>query len=134
MSSTKKQTSVRKDLKAERVQEDLTASGTAMKAPVAAAAVQERLKAERVQERLLRMPGWGLALDGTALDRVRELRTAEDAAEYAGLALRMASRARFPAQVQVEGKRVLLTLQGHPNFGARGGITDNLLDFATSLG
>jgi len=131
--SSKKSTAPRKDLKAERVQEELTASGVPIKAPVDAAAVQARLKAERVQERLQRMPGWNLTLEGKALDRARELRSVEDAVDFAALALRMASRARFPAQVQVEGKRVFLTLQGHPNMG-RGAITDNLLDFAASLG
>jgi len=131
--SSKKSTAPRKSLKAERVQEELTASSVPIKAPMEAAVVQQRLKAERVQERLQRMPGWNLTLEGKALDRARELRSVEDAVDFAALALRMASRARFPAQIQVEGKRVLLTLQGHPNMG-RGAITDNLLDFAASLG
>lgn len=103
-------------------------------APVSAAAVQGRLKAERVQLRLKEMPGWGLVHGGRALDRVRELRCVEDAVDFAALALRMASRAKYPAQVHLNGKQVVLTLQGHAQMGARGGITDHLLDFATSLG
>jgi pterin-4a-carbinolamine dehydratase len=133
MSSTKS-ASVRRQLKAERVQDGIAATpSAATSAPVDSAVVQQRLKAERVEERLQRMPGWNLALEGKGLDRARELRCSEDAVEFAALVLRMASRARYPAQVQVEGKRVLLTLQGHPHMG-RGAVTDNLLDFATSLG
>jgi hypothetical protein len=59
-------------LKAERVQEQLTAR------------MDARLKAERVQERLKAMPGWGLLQGGRGVDRVKELGTAEGAADYAG--------------------------------------------------
>jgi pterin-4a-carbinolamine dehydratase len=109
-------------------------SGGPGNALVSAAAVQQRLKGERVQLRLKDMPGWSLVHGGTALDRAREFRLLEDAVDFAALALRMASRAKYPAQVHLDGKRVVLTLQGHTQLGARGGITDHLLDFATSLG
>jgi pterin-4a-carbinolamine dehydratase len=116
-------------LKAERVQEELTAPTAA-----SAAGVQDRLKAERVQLRLKQMPGWGLALKGPAIDRVREFQHEEDAVDYATLALRMASRERYPVRVQIAGKSILLTLHDHPRQGVRGGITDKLMDFASSLG
>jgi pterin-4a-carbinolamine dehydratase len=108
-------------LKAERVQTELAA-------PAA------RLKAERVQLRLQQMPGWGLTLQGKALDRAREFKHEEDAVDYATLALRMASRERYPVRVQIAGKSILVTLHDHPRQGVRGGITDKLLDFAASLG
>jgi pterin-4a-carbinolamine dehydratase len=109
------------ELKAERVQTE----------PAAPAA---RLKAERVQLRLQQMPGWRLALKGQALDRARQFQHDEDAVDYATLALRMASRERYPVRVHVAGKSILLTLHDHPRPGVRGGITDQLLDFAASLG
>jgi pterin-4a-carbinolamine dehydratase len=108
-------------LKAERVQTELAA-------PAA------RLKAERVQLRLKQMPGWGLALKGKAIDRAREFQHEEDAVDYATLALRMASRERYPVRVQIAGKSILVTLHDHPRQGVHGGITDKLLDFAASLG
>ena len=129
--SSKKKVGPQMGLKAERVQEELTA---ALNGPVSPAAIQDRLKAERVQLRLKRMPGWSLVHEGKSLDRARQFRQPEDAVDYATLVLRMASREAFPAQVQVDGKRVFLTLQGHSVSGERGGITDNLLDFAASLG
>jgi len=108
-------------LKAERVQTEL-------------AAPDARLKAERVQLRLKQMPGWALALKGKAIDRAREFRHEEDAVDYATLVLRMASRERHPVRVQIAGKSILVTLHDHLGQGARGGITDKLLDFAARLG
>lgn len=108
-------------LKAERVQAELAAPGA-------------RLKAERVQLRLQQMPGWALTLKGKAIDRAREFLREEDAVDYATLALRMASRERYPVGVQIAGKSILVTLHDHPGRGARGGITDKLLDFAACLG
>jgi pterin-4a-carbinolamine dehydratase len=109
-------------------------NGPAEGALVSGTAVQERLKAERVQLRLKEMPGWSLVHGGKALDRAREFKFLEDAVDFAALVLRRASRAKYPAQVHLDGKRVVLTLQGHTPMGARGGVTDHLLDFATSLG
>jgi pterin-4a-carbinolamine dehydratase len=135
MSSKKKvslETALETGLKSERVQKEVAA---AAKAAVAAPdAVQERLKSERVQKRLQRMPGWSLVHDGKALDRIREFRRQEDAVDFATLALRMASRDRYPALIHVDGRQVVLTLLSHPGQGVRSGITDNLLDLATSLG
>jgi pterin-4a-carbinolamine dehydratase len=108
-------------LKAERVQTELAA-------PAA------RLKAERVQLRLQKMPGWELAFEGQALGRARQFHHEEDAVDYATLALRMASRERYPVRIQIAGKSILLTLHDHPRQGVPGRITDKLLDFAASLG
>jgi pterin-4a-carbinolamine dehydratase len=117
------------DLKAERVQTELAGPGA-----VPPRKVQERLKAERVQERLKQMPGWALALEGKALDRAREFHHVEDAVDYAALALRMASRERYPVRVHVAGKSVVLTVQENPRPGVRTVVTDKLLSFAASLG
>ena len=130
--SSKKQMGPRMNLKAERVQEEMTAAVSS--GPLSPGEVQSRLKAERVQLRLKRMPGWNLLHDGKSLDRARQFHQPEDAVDFANLVLRMASREAYPAQVHVDGKRVVLTLQGHSVTGDRGGITDKLLDFAASLG
>jgi pterin-4a-carbinolamine dehydratase len=129
--SSKKNVGPQAGLKAERVQEELAAE---LNGPASPATIQDRLKAERVQLRLKRMPGWSLLHGGKSIDRARQFHQPEDAVDYATLVLRMASREAFPAQVLVDGKRVVLTLQGHSVSGERGGITDNLLDFAASLG
>ena len=106
-------------LKAERVQETLTAK------------VEARLKAERVQERLKRMPGWGLLQGGRGIDRVKNLETAECAADYAGFVLRQAARNQQVVRVELRGTRILLAVF----VAARsGGLTDKHLDFAAALG
>jgi hypothetical protein len=107
------------NLKAERVQEPL------------AAKVEARLKSERVQERLKRMPGWGLLQGGRGIDRVKNLETAECAADYGGFVLRQAARNQQVVRVELRGPRVLLAV-----FAAArsGGLTDKHLDFAAALG
>jgi hypothetical protein len=119
MSKMKTQETGSTDLKAERVQ---------------IAQVEERLKAERVQLRLKRMPGWGVALQGRGIDRVKDLGTAESAADYAGFVLRKAARESQVVRVELRGTRLVITVIGLPHLGARGGITENLLDFAVTLG
>jgi hypothetical protein len=107
------------NLKAERVQEPL------------AAKVETRLKAERVQERLKQMPGWDLVQTGRGIDRVKNLGTAEGAADYAGFVLRQAARNEQVVRVELRGARVLLAVFAA---GRSGGLTDKHLDFAAALG
>jgi len=109
-------------LKAERVQEELGAK------------VDARLKAERVQERLKGMPGWRLLQGGRGLDRVKELGSAEGAADYAGFVFRQAARDQQVTRVELQGSRVLLAVFAKGRSGGRSGLTAKQLDFAAALG
>ncbi|HEX3526833.1 MAG TPA: hypothetical protein VH988_07185 [Thermoanaerobaculia bacterium] len=109
-------------LKAERVQEELTAK------------VDSRLKAERVQVRLKEMPGWRLLKGGRGIDRVKELGSAEGAADYAGFVLRQAARDQQVTRVELQGSRVLLAVFAKGRSGGRSGLTTKQLDFAAALG
>jgi hypothetical protein len=109
-------------LKAERVQEELTAK------------VDARLKAERVQARLKEMPGWRLLKGGRGIDRVKELGSAEGAADYAGFVLRQAARDQQATRVELQGSRVLLAVFAKGRSGGRSGLTTKQLDFASALG
>jgi hypothetical protein len=111
-----------KFLKAERVQEELTAK------------VDARLKAERVQERLKGMPGWKLLKGSRGIDRVKELGSAEGAADYAGFVLRQAARDQQVTRVELQGSRVLLAVFAKERSGVRSGLTAKQLDFAAALG
>jgi len=124
-------------LKAERVQIELPAPvQNRLKAERVqlASGVTNRLKAERVQERLRRMPGWRLVPGGRGIDRVKDLGTAESAADFAGFVLRKAARDKQAVRVEIQGTRLILAVLGSTHSGARGGITDNQLDFAATLG
>jgi len=90
-------------------------------------------KLERVRERLQGMPGWHLVLGGKALVRVRDLKHAPDAADYANFVAQAASRAHIAVDVFVAGKRVVVALQGRGACGGLGAVNDNLLDFAARL-
>jgi len=109
-------------LKAERVQEELTVK------------VNARLKAERVQERLKRMPGWGLLKGGAGIDRVKDLGTADCAADYAGFVLRKAARDGQVVRVELRGARIILTVPTGVRSGVRSGLSDKQLDFAAAIG
>jgi hypothetical protein len=111
-----------KFLKAERVQEELMAK------------VDSRLKAERVQARLKEMPGWGLLKGGRGIDRVKELGSAEGAADYAGFVLRQAARDQQVARVELQGSCVLLAVFAIGRSSGRSGLTTKQLDFAAALG
>lgn len=111
------------NLKAERVQEELVAG-----------AIDARLKAERVQERLKQIPGWGLAQGGQSIDRVRELGTPDGAADYAGFVLREAARAGQRVGIGLLGNRVVLNILAASHGGVHGGITNDQLDLAATLG
>ena len=113
---------VRTSLKAERVQEALVAK------------VDARLKAERVQLRLKEMPGWRLLKGGRGIDRVKELGSAEAAADYAGFVLRQAARDQQMTRVELQGSRVLLAVFAKGRSGGRSGLTAKQLDFASALG
>jgi len=114
---------VRLDLKAERVQEDLVAHEE-----------EAGYKAERVHERLKRLRGWSLVLRGTAIGRVRELTSIHSAADFAGFVLRQAAREEQKVRISLIGSRVILTVYAPAPGGVPIGITDNQLDFAALVG
>jgi len=94
---------------------------------------EARLKAERVQDRLKRMPGWTLVTGGHAVERVRKLATPMTAAEYAGLVLREAARAKQRVRVGLEGVRVVISVMAPYHGPERGAIDLKQLDFADAL-
>jgi pterin-4a-carbinolamine dehydratase len=128
-------------LKAERVQEELTAPkrmarsgddvGTAM--PLAENQASQRLKAERVQLRLQRMHGWKMQSEGKAIDRVRQFPDPLVAASYLAFAGLLARQTGQPLRASVSGKTIVIALTGRSK-GAEKGITEEVLDLAEQLG
>jgi len=96
--------------------------------------VERRLKSERVEEMLRQMPGWKLLPGGRAVDRVRELATADIAADYAAWVLRSAARLGRCVGVRLTGSRYLaITLEGRGG-ARRRSLSEADLHFAKSLG
>ena len=115
------------DLKAERVQEDLTAKTSAVDQKAAS-----RLKAERVQLALKGLPGWALTADGRAIDRLRQLASPQGAADYAGFIFREAARRRQRVEVVMSGHRILVTIHAPAHTNGLG-ISRKQLSFAALL-
>ena len=114
----------RQNLKAERVQEDLTAAQVKGK---------DRLKAERVQELLATLIGWRLGADG-ALERTKVFPTPEVAALYGAFVSRFASAAGFFVALSLVGAKVGLLVFPPKRKGAPGEPTDEVFAFARQLG
>jgi len=117
------------DLKAERVQGELTTAPSEAQEPTESV-IHSRLKAERVQERLRAMPGWSLRVGGYAIDRVRDLPSAFGAADYGTLVLREAARTRQKVRIGISGPRVVITVLASRE-GSEIGLEQ--LDFAAGL-
>jgi hypothetical protein len=112
------------DLKAERVQFEFAA---------AASAAIEGAQQRWVEDRLRKMPGWSLASGGQAIGRTRSLPSPFGATDYASFILREAARTRQAVQIQLSGRRVVITVLA-PSYGQEsGGIGREQLDFAASL-
>lgn len=97
-------------------------------------ALQQRLKAERVQEELKSMPGWGLAGEGKAIDRVREFPDHRVAHAFAGYVADAAAGAGQPVWVTQNGRQLVITLRSKARNGGYGDLTDSTLAFARRLG
>lgn len=133
------------DLKPERVAEGIAAPWPAVGEPVlppvpavppcetSPAEVVQRLRPERVQDRLQKMPGWGLASAGRAVQRERELATPATAAEYAVFVLREAARAQQKVRVGLEGARVVVSVMAPSRGHLRNTVGLQQLDFAAAL-
>jgi pterin-4a-carbinolamine dehydratase len=103
-------------------------------ATFAATPERMRLKPERIQQLLLELPGWKLGVGGRVIVRRRELGSPAEAAEYAGLAGKLAACQRQPVTIALAGTRVVLTLAGHPIKGCTGGLTNPVFRLAAILG
>jgi pterin-4a-carbinolamine dehydratase len=92
------------------------------------------LKGERVQDLLRELPGWSLGADERAIERSRQFKSAAEAAEFVGLAGRLATARRQPVTIALAGRNVSLTLTGHPIRGCTGGLTHPVFRLAAMLG
>ena len=92
------------------------------------------LKPERVQQMLARIPRWGLKSDGLGIERIRKHASNKGAAEFAALVCKLASTQRQPVTVGLEGRKVVVTLTGHPVRGCTGGLTDPVFHLAELIG
>jgi pterin-4a-carbinolamine dehydratase len=92
------------------------------------------LKPERVQQLLLSLPGWRLGAEGRGIERRRHFTSFGKAQAFVGLVGRLATGHRQPVTIALSGKRVDLTLAGHPIKGRTGGLTDEVFNLAGRIG
>jgi pterin-4a-carbinolamine dehydratase len=92
------------------------------------------LKPERVQELLRELPGWSLGAGGRAIERRRQFNSVAEAAEFVGLAGKLAMSQRQPVTIAFAGRNVSLALTGHPLKGCAGGLTHPVFRLAGMLG
>ena len=92
------------------------------------------LKPERVQQLLRELPGWRLGAGGGAIERSRQFASVTDAAEFVGLAGKLAMSRRQPVTIALAGRNVTLALTGHPIKGCTGGLTNPVFRLAAVLG
>lgn len=102
--------------------------------PEPSAPVRMDLKPERVQEALKSLPAWKLRRDGLAIESVRKCANSQRASSFAAHACRLASKLGQPAKVRIKGKKVVVTLTGHPVRGCTGGLTDAVFKLADLIG
>jgi pterin-4a-carbinolamine dehydratase len=98
------------------------------------APVRQDLKPERIQQALKRVPAWRLSRDGKAIESTRLFVDGQAASAFARYACRMAGMMGQPLKVHLAGKRVLVTLTGHPVRGCTGGLTDPVFRTADLIG
>ena len=100
--------------------------------PVAVMPDKAHLKPERVQQMLARLLGWEEREGVPGLHRVRGFASGMEAEAYAGLVLKLAVRRRQQVKLDLSGKQVHVTIQGHP--GRKAGFTDAVYGLACALG
>jgi hypothetical protein len=98
--------------------------------------VKMYLKPERIQLMLLlqSVPGWHVLPDARAIDRLRELPTAELAVAYAAFVEKLGRSTRVPVSVHVADRHVLVTLRGPKSHGKPGPLNQRVLDLAKQIG
>ena len=92
------------------------------------------LKPERVQQLLLKLGGWRLGAEGRSIERRRHFTSFADAQAFVGRVGKLATGLRQPVRIALSGKRVDLTLAGHPLKGRTGGLTDEVFNLAGRIG
>ena len=92
------------------------------------------LKPERVQQLLRELPGWSLGAGGNAIERSRQFTSVAEAAEFVGIAGKLAASQRQPVTIALAGRNVSLALTGHPLKGCTGGLTHPVFRLAGMLG
>ena len=92
------------------------------------------LKPERVQQLLLKLPGWRLGAEGRSIARRRHFTSFAEVQSFVGRVGKLATRLRQPVTIAVSGKRVNLTLAGHPVKGRTGGLTEEVFNLAGHIG
>jgi hypothetical protein len=128
----------RQNLKAERVQDELTAEepldGQGFVIALHPGGVQGRLKAERVQDELKLMPGWRMVPGGKAIDRAKAFPNAEVARLYSGFVTAYAGALDLPVVTSTAGGQVIVTLHAPRGHGRVGPLTESVLELARQLG
>lgn len=103
-------------------------------APVRSGPERAHLKSERVQNRLRELQAWELADEGEALRHVRKFVNPGDAEAWVNFVIQLAGSYRQPVTVGLAGRKVEVTLTGHPARGfVKGGITNPVIDLAEAL-
>ena len=95
---------------------------------------EPKLKPERVQELLKALPKWRLMPGGNAIGSLRQLRSSPMAASYAAYVAGFAGYKRLPVTLECSGKQVMITVRGRDHNGAPGDLTEEVFDFAQTLG
>ena len=113
-----------------------TSKSKQVRKALASGPVKAQLKAERVQQMLLLrgLHAWKTANEGTAIQRVRQFAGPAEAGAFVGFVSLLAAGQRQPVTIGFAGKRVEITLTGHPVRGFAGGLTNAVFDLATMLG
>ena len=102
----------------------------------------DELKAERVQEpltavevtaKLQSLPGWKMTPGGRAINRTHFFPEVRVACAYVSFVAELAQSVKQPAAVTQRGRRVVVMLQAPVRKVRRGGITEAVLNLAKQL-
>ncbi|MFO7270409.1 4a-hydroxytetrahydrobiopterin dehydratase [Sphaerobacter thermophilus] len=88
-----------------------------------------RLSAEEVRGALGDLPGWTLAADGAALEKVFQFRTFRQAMAFVNRVAELATEARHHPDIHISYNRVTLTLTTHDE----GGLTEKDIALARRI-
>lgn len=88
-----------------------------------------RLSVEEVRGALGDLPGWTLAADGDALEKVFQFRTFRQAMAFVNRVAELATEARHHPDIQISYNRVTLTLTTHDE----GGLTEKDIALARRI-
>lgn len=93
------------------------------------------LKPERIQELLKALPGWQLAANGKAIERMRTLPTGQVAALFGAYVTTYGKAVGQPVKLILGDVLVKVTLQAPSSGDAEpGGLTESVFEFARWIG